>query len=108
MLINVTTKPFTKDKMSNFRNTLSGKKTINYIFFYHTITLLIRKEGFIMQEEIREKLINYLNKYGSSLSFVAKQIDISRETLSRFKNNKQDLHINTLEKIDNFIKEKAR
>lgn len=61
-----------------------------------------------MQEEIREKLINYLHKYGSSLSFVAKQIDISRETLSRFKNNKQDLHINTLEKIDNFIREKAR
>lgn len=60
-----------------------------------------------MQEEVREELINYLSKYGSSLSFVAKGIDISRETLSRFKNNKQDLHINTLEKIDNFIKEKA-
>ncbi|WP_394896052.1 helix-turn-helix domain-containing protein [Clostridium paraputrificum] len=61
-----------------------------------------------MQEEVREKLINYLNKYGSSLAFVSKEIDISRETLSRFKNNKQDLHINTLNKIDNFIKEKAR
>lgn len=60
-----------------------------------------------MQEEVREELINYLSKYGSSLSFVAKGINISRETLSRFKNNKQDLHINPLEKIDNFIKEKA-
>ena len=60
-----------------------------------------------MQEEVREELINYLSKYGSSLSFVAKGINISRETLYRFKNNKQDIHINTLEKIDNFIKEKA-
>lgn len=60
-----------------------------------------------MQEEVREKLINYLNKYGSSLAFVSKEIDISRETLSRFRNNKQNLHINTLNKINNFIKEKA-
>lgn len=60
-----------------------------------------------MQEEVRNKLINYLNKYGSSLSFVAKGINISRETLSRFKNNKQELHVDTLKKIDNFLKEKA-
>lgn len=52
-----------------------------------------------MQEEVRNKLINYIEKFGSSISFIAKKADISRETLSRFKNKKQELHTKTLNKI---------
>lgn len=44
-----------------------------------------------MKEEIRQELISFLERYGSTCSFIAKQVDMSRETISRFKNGKTEI-----------------
>ena len=56
------------------------------------------------QDKIAEELNNYIEKNGVKINFIATKIGIARETLSRFKNKKQDLHKNVIEKIVNYIK----
>lgn len=56
------------------------------------------------QDKIAEELNNYIEKNGVKINFIATKIGVARETLSRFKNKKQDLHKNVIEKIVNYIK----
>ena len=56
------------------------------------------------QDKIAEELNNYIEENGVKINFVATKIGIARETLSRFKNKKQDLHKDIIEKIVNYIK----
>lgn len=44
-----------------------------------------------MKEEIRKELVEFLEKYGSTCSFVAKQTGMTRETISRFKNGHTEI-----------------
>lgn len=43
------------------------------------------------EEELREKLKQHVNKYGTSLAFIGRQINVHRCTLSLFINNKRGL-----------------
>ncbi|MDB2071402.1 helix-turn-helix domain-containing protein [Clostridium paraputrificum] len=62
-----------------------------------------------MNENIlREQLKTFLTKEERSIAYVARQIDLSRTSLSLWLKNKRELSVVVLEKIDNFIKEKAR
>ncbi len=56
------------------------------------------------QDKIAEELNNYIEKNGVKINFIATKIGIARETLSRFKNKKMDLHKDVIEKIVNYIK----
>ena len=56
------------------------------------------------QDKIAEELNNYIEENGVKINFIATKIGIARETLSRFKNKKQDLHKDIIEKIVNYIK----
>ena len=56
------------------------------------------------QDKIAEELNNYIEENGVKINFVATKIGIARETLSRFKNKKMDLHKDVIEKIVNYIK----
>ena len=56
------------------------------------------------QDKIAEELNNYIEENGVKINFIATKIGIARETLSRFKNKKQNLHKNVIEKIVNYIK----
>ena len=61
-----------------------------------------------MNENIlREQLKTFLTKEERSIAYVARQIDLSRTSLSLWLKNKRELNVVVLEKIDNFIKEKA-
>ena len=55
-------------------------------------------------DRIADMLNNYIEENGVKINFVATKIGIARETLSRFKNKKQDLHKDIIEKIVNYIK----
>ena len=56
------------------------------------------------QDKIAEELNNYIEKNGVKINFIATKIGVARETLSRFKNKKMDLHKDVIEKIVNYIK----
>ena len=56
------------------------------------------------QDKIAEELNNYLEENGVKINFIATKIGVARETLSRFKNKKMDLHKDVIEKIVNYIK----
>ena len=56
------------------------------------------------QDKIAEELNNYIEENGVKINFIATKIGIARETLSRFKNKKQNLHKDIIEKIVNYIK----
>lgn len=45
----------------------------------------------MIEEELREKLRKHINKYGTSLAFIGRQINVHRCTLSLFINNKRGL-----------------
>lgn len=44
-----------------------------------------------MKEQIRIELVEFMKKYGSSCAFVAKHVEMSRETISRFKNGHTEI-----------------
>ena len=56
------------------------------------------------QDKIADMLNNYIEENGGKINFIATKIGIARETLSRFKNKKMDLHKDVIEKIVNYIK----
>ena len=61
-----------------------------------------------MNENIlKEQLKTFLTKEERSIAYVARQINLSRTSLSLWLKNKRELNVVVLEKIDNFIKEKA-
>ena len=57
-------------------------------------------------DKIAEELNNYIEKNGVKINFIASKIGIARETLSRFKNKKQDLHKDTLNKLIRYIRQR--
>ena len=58
------------------------------------------------QDRIAEELNNYIEENGVTINFVATKIGIARETLSRFKNKKMDLHKDVIEKIVTYIRQR--
>ena len=58
------------------------------------------------QDRIAEELNNYIEENGVNINFVATKIGIARETLSRFKNKKMDLHKDVIEKIVTYIRQR--
>ena len=58
------------------------------------------------QDRIEEELNNYIEENGVKINFVATKIGIARETLSRFKNKKMDLHKDVIEKIVTYIRQR--
>lgn len=58
-----------------------------------------------MQEQLRQKLINYCEQNGIKYVFVAKKIGVSRSLISKFIHNKYMLrprHVEKLEQILNY------
>ena len=61
-----------------------------------------------MNENIlKEQLKTFLTKEERSIAYVARQISLSRTSLSLWIRGERELNVVVLEKIDNFIKEKA-
>ena len=58
------------------------------------------------QDKIADMLNNYIEENGVKINFIATKIGIARETLSRFKNKKQDLHKDTLNKLIRYIRQR--
>lgn len=58
------------------------------------------------QDKIAEELNNYIEENGVKINFVATKIGIARETLSRFKNKKMDLHKDVIKKIVIYIRQR--
>ena len=58
------------------------------------------------QDKEVQLLNNYIEENGVKINFIASKIGIARETLSRFKNKKQDLHKDTLDKLVKYIRER--
>ena len=58
------------------------------------------------QDKIAEELNNYIEENGVKINFVATKIGIARETLSRFKNKKMDLHKDIIKKIVIYIRQR--
>ena len=58
------------------------------------------------QDRIAEELNNYIEENGVKINFVETKIGIARETLSRFKNKKMDLHKDVIEKIVTYIRQR--
>ena len=56
------------------------------------------------QDKIADMLNNYIKKNGVKINFIASKIGIARETLSRFKNKKMNLHKDIIEKIVTYIR----
>lgn len=56
------------------------------------------------QDKIADMLNNYIEENGVKINFIATKIGVARETLSRFKNKKMDLHKDIIKKIVNYIK----
>lgn len=66
------------------------------------------KGGDKMNENIlKEQLKTFLTKEERSIAYVARQINLSRTSLSLWIRGERELSVVVLEKIDNFIKEKA-
>ena len=58
------------------------------------------------QDKIAEELNNYIEEKGVKINFIASKIGIARETLSRFKNKKMNLHKDVIEKIVTYIRQR--
>ena len=56
------------------------------------------------QDKIADMLNNDIEENGVKINFIATKIGVARETLSRFKNKKMDLHKDIIKKIVNYIK----
>ena len=64
------------------------------------------KGGDKMNENIlKEQLKTFLTKEERSIAYVARQINLSRTSLSLWIRGERELSVVVLEKIDNFIKE---
>lgn len=59
------------------------------------------------QEELRDRLLALIKNEGINQKFIAKQTRISEGLLSRFKNNKAELHLLDRESLDKFIQMKG-
>ncbi len=58
------------------------------------------------QDRIADMLNNYIEENGVKINFVATKIGIARETLSRFKNKKMNLHKDVIKKIVIYIRQR--
>ncbi|WP_078054748.1 helix-turn-helix domain-containing protein [Clostridium tepidum] len=56
-----------------------------------------------MQEDLRQRLINYCTKNGTKYVFVAKKIGISKSLVSKFIHNKYILRQETVEKLEKLL-----
>lgn len=54
-------------------------------------------------EEIRQQLVSYRQRYGTSYAFIGRQIDLSRNSLSMFANGNRILSESVLQKIKKFL-----
>ena len=59
------------------------------------------------QEKLRDRLLNIIKNEGMTQQFIAKQTRISEGLLSRFKNNKAELHLLDRESLDKFLQMKG-
>lgn len=55
------------------------------------------------EEMTRELLNKYIEKHGSSVTHIAVEIGIARETLSRFRTNKRKLADPVLDKLMDYL-----
>lgn len=56
-----------------------------------------------MNNQVRKELESYLNRYGTTLVFIATRVGLSRSVISRWKNNKFNFSIQTLRRIQHYI-----
>lgn len=56
-----------------------------------------------MSEEIKQKIVNVMETYGTKIQFMANRAGMSRETLSRFLHNKQELGQESLLKLEKML-----
>ena len=60
-----------------------------------------------MAEDIKKRIKQIQDEMGTPLIFIAKVTGLNVSTISRFYNNKQELHVNTLEKLDKFLSDRG-
>lgn len=56
------------------------------------------------QESVRQRLIKYIEDKGTSLAFIGRKINLSKYVMSNFKIAKRDLWQESLEKLDQYLK----
>lgn len=82
-------------------------RKLAFIYFFSN-KIVQWKGGEEMNENIlKEQLKTFLTKEERSIAYVARQINLSRTSLSLWIRGERELNVVVLEKIDNFIKEKA-
>lgn len=59
------------------------------------------------QDKLRERLLNILQSEGITQKFIARQTKISEGTLSRFKNNKNELDLIDRESLNKYLLSKG-
>ena len=59
-----------------------------------------------MNEEVKTRINNMINIYGTKLSFISNNVNLNQSTLSRFLNDKQQLSEDALNRIDKFLKDR--
>lgn len=59
-----------------------------------------------MNEEVKTRINNMINNYGTKLSFISNNVNLNQSTLSRFLNDKQQLSEDALNRIDKFLKDR--
>ncbi|MFR4583629.1 helix-turn-helix domain-containing protein [Clostridium cadaveris] len=57
----------------------------------------------IEQEVLRKKLNDYRKTYGTTFAFVAKELNVSRTTISLFANNKRNLAKPICYRLEEFL-----
>lgn len=73
-------------------------------FFLLQKNAISRKQGegeILTQDEVREKLIEKTK--GMKIKFIAEELGIPREILSKFKNGRRDLYPESLERLNNYL-----
>jgi len=56
-----------------------------------------------MNDQVRIRLLNYLNETGVKQTFVCDKIELSTPTFTRFKQGRTDLYNENLVKLDVFL-----
>ena len=59
-----------------------------------------------MNEEVKTRINNMINIYGTKLSFISNNVNLNQSTLNRFLHNKQQLSEDALNRIDKFLKDR--
>ncbi len=59
-----------------------------------------------MNEEVKTRINTMITIYGTKLSFISNNVNLNQSTLSRFLNNKQELSMDALNRIDKFLKDR--